>query len=261
MIAATTDSSLIAVRVWDILLDTAFLFAWTIRIRESERIGAMATDTVRIEEYSGVIQNKLVAVWQAPDTGSGPWLPTEFMLSQYITRVLITGRSAAISAALSADQSWTQVWRSPGNKEWSCLLNVLPHMPGPTLVVVGTDIGLTPKLVTALQGTRTHEQTTVLVLRQIGAAGWVGDAADQVFFPVGAPLSAIQEWAGRATPRNLDFKTLGPQLAAQHYGLTVADGAWQWYKPADSTGLATLSVPQIAKQLQILGSLLATAAV
>lgn len=227
----------------------------------------MAADTIRIEEYSGVIQNKLVAVWQAPDSNGGsssPWLPTEFMLSQYITRVLVTGRSSPLSVALTADQSWTQVWRSPGNKEWSCLLNVLPHMPGPTLVVVGTDIGLTPKLVTALQGARSQEQTTVLVLRQIGAAGaagWVGDAADQVFFPVGAPLSTIQEWVSRATPRNLDFKTLSPQLAAQHYGLTVADGVWQWYKPADSTGLATLSIPQIAKQLQILGSLLATAAV
>lgn len=218
----------------------------------------MATDTIRIEEYSGVIQNKLVAVWHAPDGYSSPWLPTEFMLSQYITRVLVTGRSSPISVALTADQSWTQVWRSPGNKEWSCLLNVLPHMPGPTLVVVGTDIGLTPKLITALQAARSQEQTTILVLRQIGGVGWVGDAADQVFFPVGAPLSIIQEWVGRATPRNLDFKTLGPQLAAQHYGLTVADGAWQWYKPADSTGLTTLSVAQIAKQLQILGLMLSS---
>jgi len=47
-----------------------------------------------------------------------------------------------------------------------------------------------------------------------------------------------------------------PQLAAQGYGLTAADGAWHWYRPADSVGFATLTVGQIARQLMILGSVL-----
>ena len=235
-----------------------------------------AAETIRLEEFTGVIQNKLVAAWQPPDSVS-PWLPTEFLLSQYITRILITGRVSPISTALTADPSWTQVWRSPGGKEWSCLLSILPHMPGPVLIVVGTDMVLTPKLVTALQGVcRSATGATVVVLRQPGlhgmqGTGWIGDAPDQVFFPVveagpravsAAPvLAAIQEWTGRTAPRNLDLKPLLPQLAAQGYGLTAAEGLWNWYKPADSAGLATLTVPQIARQLQILGAVLEKAAI
>lgn len=224
-----------------------------------------AAETIRLEEFTGVIQNKLVAAWQTPDSVS-PWLPTEFLLSQYITRVLITGRVSPISTALAADPSWTQIWRSPGGKEWSCLLSVLQHMPGPVLIVVGPDMVLTAKLVTALQGVcRSATTATIIVLRQPGlqGAGWVGDAPDQVFFPVveagartTAIITAIQEWTGRTAPRNLDLKPLLPQLAAQGYGLTAADGVWNWYKPADSAGLATLTVPQIARQLQILGAVL-----
>jgi len=226
-----------------------------------------AAETIRLEEFTGVIQNKLVAAWQPPDSVS-PWMPTEFLLSQYITRVLITGRVSPISTALAADPSWTQIWRSPGGKEWSCLLSVLQHMPGPVLIVVGPDMVLTAKLVTALQGV--CRSATVVVLRQPGlqGAGWVGDAPDQVFFPVveagprAAPvLAAIQEWTGRTAPRNLDLKSLLPQLAAQGYGLTAAEGVWSWYKPADSAGLATLTVPQIARQLQILGAVLEKTAI
>ena len=132
-------------------------------------------------------------------------------------------------------------------------------------------MGLTPKLVTSLKGVCAAGPTTILVLRspQPGLAPWSGEPADHVFFPVVegggakmAPLmAAINEWAPRAAPRGLDIKTLLPQLAAQGYALTVADGVWQWYKPADSTGLATLTVPQIARQLQILGAVLNTIAV
>ena len=218
-------------------------------------------ETIRLEEFTGLVQNKVVAVWQAPDAVD-PWLPTEFMLSQYITRILITGRTSAMSTALVADQSWTQVWRSPGGKEWSCLLGVLQHMPGPVLIVVGPDIVLTPKLVTSLQGAG-GAGASVFVLRQAGVAGWAGPPASQVFFPVletGARyaglMTALQEWVGHAMPRTLDIKTLLPQLAAAGYGLTVAEGLWHWYKPADSAAMATLTVAQIARQLHILGTVL-----
>lgn len=216
-----------------------------------------------MEEYQSIIQNKLVAVWHSPDA-QVPWLPTEFLLSQYITRILVTGRASPLSTALASDPSWTQVWRSPGAKEWGCLLSVLQYMPGPILVVVGPDMVLTPKLVGNLQGVRSAPAVTVCVLRVAGGAPWIGDAPDQVFFPVlegfttktAIMMPILQEWQGRATPRSLDLKTLLPQLAAQGYALTVADGAWHWYKPADSAGMATLTVPQIARQLQILGSVL-----
>ncbi len=227
-------------------------------------------DTIRIEEYTGILQQKLVAVWQTPDAIT-PWLPTEFLLSQYITRILITGRASPLSAAMTADPSWTQVWRSPGNKEWSCLMSTIQYMPGPVLVVIGPDLGLTPKLVTSLKGLCAAGPTTILVLRspQPGQPAWAGEPADHVFFPVVeggaaakmAPLmAAINEWAPRTAPRGLDIKTLLPQLAAQGYALTVGDGVWQWYKPADSTGLATLTVAQVARQLQILGAVLTTIA-
>jgi hypothetical protein len=224
----------------------------------------MSAETIRLEEYQGLLQSKLVAVWQAPDAVT-PWLPTEFMLGQYITRILVTGRTSPVSVALTADPSWTQVWRSPAAKEWSCLLGLLQYMPGPVLVVVGPDIVLSPKLVGSLQGARAAPATTICVLRVAGVAGWSGDAADHVFFPVVESatartatglVAAMQECVGRTVPRSLDIKGLLPQLAAQGYGLTVADGVWHWYKPADSTGLSSLTVPQIARQLQILGSVL-----
>jgi hypothetical protein len=229
----------------------------------ADREQRMAGETIRLEEYQGLIQSKLVAVWHSAEAGI-PWLPTEFLLSQYITRILVTGRASPLSTALASDPSWTQVWRSPGAKEWGCLLSVLQYMPGPVLVVVGPDMVLTPKLVGNLQGARSAPAVTVCVLRVAGGAGWAGDPPDHVFFPVVDGVNArsavtvglMQEWMGRATPRSLDLKTLLPQLAAQGYALTVADGAWHWYKPADSAGLATLTVPQIARQLQILGAVL-----
>lgn len=222
-------------------------------------------ETIRLEEYTGLIQNKLVAVWQAPDATT-PWLPTEFMLSQYITRILVAGRSSALSTAMAADPSWTQIWRSPGGKEWSCLLGILQHMPGPVLLVVGPDLVLTPKLVSQLQAARglATANTSIYVIRQAGIAGWAGEPADQVFFPIieaggaryAGVLAAVQEWVGRAAPKGIDLKPILPQLAAQAYGLVIADGVWQWYKPADSPPMASLTVAQIARQLHILGAVL-----
>lgn len=213
-------------------------------------------DPVRLEEYTGLIQNKLVAVWQGPGAIT-PWLPTEFLLSQYITRILVTGRQSPMSTAMAADGSWTQIWRSPGSKEWSCLLGIIQHMPGPILLVVGPDIALSPKIVANLK----TDGLTTLVLRQIQGLPQ-GTVVDQVFFPVvdsgSTVIAAIQEWSGKAAPKTLDLRTVIPQLTAQGYGLTVADGVWQWYKPADSTPLVTLTVQQIARQLQVLGELLAS---
>jgi hypothetical protein len=223
------------------------------------RLGSSASETIRLEEYTGVLQNKLIAVWQAADAVT-PWLPTEFMLSQYITRILVTGRVSPVSTILASDPSWTQVWRSPGGKEWACLLGILAHMPVPMLIVVGPDMALTPKLVSSLKAVG----ATVIVLRTAGgAAGWAGDPPDQMFLPVlsgsgqsQAMTTVLNEWMGRTAPRGLDPKILLPQLAAQGYGLTAADGVWFWYKPADSAPLVTLTVPQIARQLQILGAAL-----
>jgi hypothetical protein len=220
-------------------------------------------EPIRLEEYTGVVKG-LVAAWQVPDTVT-PWLPTEFMLSQYITRILVTGRGSPLSIALSGDANWTQVWRSPGAKEWSCLLGILTHMPGPVLIVVGPDIGLTAKLTASLRTTAAGAgAATVIVLRAPGltGGGWVGEPPDHVFFPVlgdrPAPplMSAVQEWTGRAAPRGLDLKPLLPQLATAGYGLTVSGGVWHWYRPAESTPLASLTVAQIARQLQILGNVL-----
>lgn len=213
-------------------------------------------DPVRLEEYTGLIQNKLVAVWQGPNAIT-PWLPTEFLLSQYITRILVTGRQSPMSTAMAADGSWTQIWRSPGSKEWSCLLGIIQHMPGPILLVVGPDIALSPKIVVNLK----TDGLTTLVLRQ--SQGFPqGTVVDQVFFPIvdsgSTVIAAIQEWSGKAAPKTLDLRTVIPQLTAQGYGLTVADGVWQWYKPTDSPPLVTLTVQQIARQLQVLGELLAS---
>ena len=214
-------------------------------------------ETIRLEEFTGVIQNKIITVWSADtgvSTGVGPWLPTEFLLSQYITRILVVGRTSPMSLALAADSSWTQVWRLPGAKEWSCLLGILSHMPGPVLIVVGPDVVLSPKVLGALK-----DVTTVVIRSNMVGMPMT---PDHVFFPiltnpVPAYLNTIlQECLGRSVPRSLDLKILIPQLAAQGYGLTVAEGVWHWYKPADSAPLVTLSVAQIAKQIQILGGTL-----
>ena len=207
-------------------------------------------ETIRLEEFTGVIQNKIITVW----TADSPWLPTEFLLSQYITRILVVGRTAPTSLSLAADSSWTQVWRLPGAKEWSCLLGILPHMPGPVLIVVGPDVVLSPKVLGALK-----DVTTVVIRSSLVG---MPITPDHTFFPVlTTPVPAylntvLQECLGRSVPRSLDLKTLIPQLAAQGYGLTIAEGVWHWYKPADSAPLVTLSVAQIAKQLQILGNIL-----
>ena len=226
-------------------------------------------ESVRLEEWSGSLQGKLTAVWSG---GEDVWLPTEFMLSAYVTRILVAGRSAAASIALAADPSWTQIWRAPGGREWSCLLGLLQHMPGPVLLVVGPDTALSARLTESLQGVRgLPAGITIVVLRMTGggAPGWVGTAADQLFLPIingdrrdpAGLLTTLNEWAGRTTPRGLDTKALLPQLAAQGYGLTAADGTWHWYRPADSTGFATLTVGQIARQIQILGRALERAAI
>ena len=210
-------------------------------------------ETLRLEEYTGMMDNKLAAVWTSDET----WLPTEFMLAQYITRILVVGRSAASSATLSADPSWTQVWRSPGAKEWSCLLGILPHMPGPILIVVGTDVTLTPKVVAGLKGMMT------VVLRSSPWPPACGQP-ERVFFPVIGErtlVPSLQEWVARAVPRNLDLATLLPQLAAHGYGLMIADGVWHWYKPSDSPPMATMTVGQVARQLQALSIVLAAAKV
>jgi len=222
-----------------------------------------AAETVRLEEFMGVLQGRLVVAWQTADAVT-PWLPTEFMPAAYVTRILVTGRAAGLSTALTADPSWTQVWRSPGSKEWACLLGILVHMPGPMLLVVGPDIVLSPKLVGALKSAAT-EGATVIVLRSVasGMPAWpVGVDVmlpDQVFLPVlgGGPglMAVFNEWAARAVPR-LEAKTLLPQLAAQGYGLTVTGGTWYWYRPTESAGMVTLSVAQVARQLTILGGML-----
>ena len=209
-------------------------------------------ETLRLEEYSGIMEHTLVAAWQTSDATT--WLPTEFMLAQYITRILVVGRTAPSSASLSADPSWTQVWRSPGAKEWSCLLGILPHMPGPILIVVGCDVTLTPKLIAGLKGTMT------VVLRSPGN-GWPPSCSppDRIFVPILGDRSIVQEWIPRTLPRNLDLVALAPQLSAHGYGLMIAEGVWHWYKPADSPAMMTMTVSQVAKQLQNLSVILTAA--
>lgn len=223
-------------------------------------------ETIRLEEFTGVLQNKLVAVWSSTDATASanisPWLPTEFMLGQYITRILVVGRSSPVSITLGVDSSWTQVWRGPGAKEWACLLGILQHMPGPVLIVVGPDIVLTPKLVVSLKEASASGGGAIVVLRSGGSAGWPAGALDpdNVFFPVLSDksplLQVVQEWVSKAMPRSFDLKSVLPQLTGAGYGLTVAAGLWHWYKPADSPPLATLTVAQVARQLQSLGTLL-----
>jgi hypothetical protein len=222
-------------------------------------------ETIRLEEFTGILQNKLVVTWSSAETttaNTSPWLPTEFMLGQYITRILVVGRSSPASITLGADSSWTQVWRGPGAKEWACLLGILQHMPGPVLLVLGPDIVLTPKLVVSLKEGMATGSGVVVVLRS-GSVGWPAGALepDHVFFPVlglnASPLlQVVQEWTSKAMPKALDLKSVLPQLATAGYGLTVATGLWHWYKPADSPPLVTLTAAQIARQLQSLGTLL-----
>jgi hypothetical protein len=125
-------------------------------------------------------------------------------------------------------------------------------------------MGLTPKLMTTLK----EAKITAIVLRQVGASPLPSPMVDtdHIFFPVldvraAAALGPVlQECVGRSLPKALDIRGLTPQLTAQGYGLTIASGVWHWYKPADSTGLTTLTVPQIARQIQMLGSMLEKAA-
>jgi hypothetical protein len=218
------------------------------------------TETIRLEEYTGLIQHRIICAWQS-DT-SVPWIPTEFLLTQYITRILVVGRSSPLSTSLSSDANWTQVWRSPGAKEWSCLLGILQHMPGPVLVVLSSDIGLSPKLMDNLRNVAAS--STFVILRQGTAGGYIPTDADTIFFPVidkdrdRGLLGVLNELGSRPNqkPRGLDIRGLLPQLAAQGYGLTVVDGIWSWYKPADSPPIATLSIQQVARQLLILGTIL-----
>ena len=133
-------------------------------------------------------------------------------------------------------------------------------MPGPVLIVVTPDIALTPKVLNGLANATTVVLRSVSV--SVSGVGWPlgAEAPSHVFFPVltgtGPLMSVVQEWVGRAAPRALDLKVLLPQLVSAGYALMVADGLWHWYKPADSPPLASLTLIQVAKQLQTLGSML-----
>ena len=220
----------------------------------------MATDTIRLEEFTGLVENRIALVMT---TEGAVWLPTEFMLSQYITRILVTGRTSSTGAALAADPSWTQVWRAPGAKEWSCMFGILPHMPGPILIVVSPDIVLSAKIIAGLREVNSGNSGITIVMRSPTGAPTPDTHVSHVFFPIiphtGSPMVQIlQEWIhkGAATPRTLDLKALIPQLAIAGYGLMIGDGVWQWYRPADSAPLTTLTSAQIGRQLTILGALL-----
>jgi hypothetical protein len=215
-----------------------------------------AAETIRLEEFTGVIQSGLIAVWSPPDSVA-PWLPTEFLQTQYITRILVVGRTAPMSMHLAADPGWTQVWRSPGAKEWSCMLGVLQHMPGPILIVVGPDVVISPKLAASL---KSATLATIVVLRTAGQGAWPpSEPPTQVFFPVlgdrpsASLLQVVQESLAKAAPKGLDLKAVLPSLNAAGYGLTVANGLSHWYRPADSTPMVSLTVAQVARQLQIMG--------
>lgn len=193
----------------------------------------MRSKMLRLEEYTGLMENTVAAVYT-----DAQWLPTEFMLTQYITRILVVGRTAATSAALAADPGWTQAWRSPGAKEWSCLLGVVGHLPGPVLIVVGPDVVLTPKVVEAFP-----RDALTVVLRS-PAATWPGPKPSHIFFP--SLGSGIQDWV------RLDPKVVA-QLTGQGCGLVVVNGAAQWFKPEDSTPLTTLTTAAVAATLRALG--------
>jgi len=211
-------------------------------------------EVLRLEEWTEQLGNKIVCVWGGSTDSS--WLPTEFMLTAYITRILIVGRTSAASMSLSADQGWTQVWRSPGAKEWACLLGILGHMPGPILIVISPEIALTSKIISGLR----IANGLTIVQRQNNSLGWpVGEVPDACFFPsvrTSDGIPALEEWRERCSPRNLDFKSVLPQLSAGGYALMVVKGVWHWYKPADSAPLVSLTVNQIARQIQTLGIIL-----
>ena len=213
---------------------------------------------MRLEEFSGALQGRLAVVYSS---GSS-WLPTEFMAAQYITRILVVGRQSVASLSLAADPGWTQVWRSPGGREWSCLLGILQHMPGPLLVVVGPDVAVSPQVVRGLRG----PTNTILLLRPPVMEPAL--EADQYFFPVireSQALSALshllQEWNGSVGSSPLDLKSVLPQLAASGYALTVGGGGggdrtWCWYRPAESPPLVSLTVAQMGRQIQLMGAVL-----
>lgn len=221
-----------------------------------QRYCSEMTETVRLEEYTGLIEKRIAVVY-----GTDAWLPTEFMAVQYITRILVCGRTSPASIPLATDSGWTQIWRSPGAKEWSCLLGILQYMPGPLLLVVTSDVALSPKIVASLRSVCVMGPTdaTVVLLRTPEHPVDLPIGDQQVFFPVHLSpplLHLLQEWMSRVGSRSLDLKAILPQLSASGYALTVTEGTWFWYKPSDSPPLATLTVGQVARQIQLLGSLL-----
>lgn len=214
-------------------------------------------DVVRLEEFTGSLHRKLAVVFEG---GAHGWLPTEFMAAQYITRILVAGRSSPTSATLASSSDWTQVWRSPGATEWSCLLGILQHLPGPVLIVIGPDVAVSPKILAALKAAT---DATVILMRSPGSAIDHMDHNSQVFFPVmdGSSKSShlimnhLNDWIGRVA-HALDIKSVLPSLASAGYGLTITDGTWYWYNPVESAPMTALTVAQVGRQIQVLGSLL-----
>lgn len=232
-------------------------------------------DVVRLEEFTGSLHRKIAVVFEG---GSNGWLPTEFMAAQYITRILVAGRSSPSSATLASSSDWTQVWRAPGATEWSCLLGILHHLPGPVLIVIGPDVAVSPKILSSL---RTATDSTVILLRSPSndastasyatakayasqSSSLLSDHMDhnsQVFFPVmdGSSkashliMNHLNDWIGRVA---LDIKSVLPSLASAGYGLTITDGTWYWYNPVESAPMSALTVAQVGRQIQVLGSLL-----
>lgn len=218
-------------------------------------------DVVRLEEFTGRLNRKISLVFEGGTTGGNGWLPTEFMAAQYITRILIAGRSSPTSATLASSPDWTQTWRAPGATEWSCLLGILGHLGGPILIVVAPDVGMSPKILSALKGITATSDATVILLRSPSAP--VIDHLDhtcQVFFPVmdGSSkashliMNHLNDWIGRVA---LDIKGVLPSLASAGYGLTITDGTWYWYNPVESPPLSSLTLAQLGRQIQVLGSL------
>lgn len=243
-------------------------------------------DVVRLEEFTGRLNRKISVVFEGSGgaggtPGTSGWLPTEFMAAQYITRILIAGRSSPTSATLASSPDWTQIWRAPGSTEWSCLLGILGHLGGPILIVVAPDVGMSPKILGALKGTTATSDTTVILLRspsydastasyatakayasQSSTLSFIDhlDHTCQVFFPVMDGTSKashlimnhLNDWIGRVA---LDIKAVLPSLASAGYGLTITDGTWYWYNPGESPPLSSLTLAQLGRQIQVLGSL------
>jgi len=213
-------------------------------------------DVVRLEEFTGSLHRKIAVVFEG---GAHGWLPTEFMAAQYITRILVAGRSSPSSATLASSSDWTQVWRAPGATEWSCLLGILHHLPGPVLIVIGPDVAVSPKILSSL---RTATDSTVLLLRSPSSTAIDQmEHNSQVFFPVMDGTSKashlimnhLNDWIGRVA---LDIKSVLPSLASAGYGLTITDGTWYWYNPMESAPMSALTVAQVGRQIQVLGALL-----